>query len=65
VACSFPQRVWWVPATLLLPQQVSKNVHFKIGVRGSLEDGKVMSACISNVPHEDLLVSGSTILKHR
>ncbi|KAF6265383.1 hypothetical protein COO60DRAFT_1697920 [Scenedesmus sp. NREL 46B-D3] len=41
VACSFPQRAWWLPATLLLPQQVSKNVHFKIGVRGSLDDGKV------------------------
>jgi hypothetical protein len=41
VACSFPHRVWWVPATLLLPQQVSKNVHLKIGVRDSLEDGKV------------------------
>jgi hypothetical protein len=41
VACSFPHRVWYVPPTLLLPQQVSKNVHFKIGVKGSLEDGKV------------------------
>ncbi|WIA10200.1 hypothetical protein OEZ85_010403 [Tetradesmus obliquus] len=41
VAVSFPHRAWWLPATLLLPQQVSKNVHFKIGVRGGLDGGKV------------------------
>eukprot|EP00878_Enallax_costatus_P000136 GHUV01000177.1.p1 GENE.GHUV01000177.1~~GHUV01000177.1.p1 ORF type:complete len:376 (+),score=115.02 GHUV01000177.1:645-1772(+) len=41
VAVSYPHRVWWIPATLLLPREVAKNVHFKIGVDGDLDDGPV------------------------
>lgn len=32
--------VWWLPPTLLLPSEVAKNVHFKLGVNGSLATGK-------------------------
>eukprot|EP00877_Chromochloris_zofingiensis_P000594 jgi/Chrzof1/10535/Cz05g02110.t1 len=41
VAVSYPNRTWLVPATMLLPKSVPKNVHFKIGVQGSLENGKI------------------------
>jgi hypothetical protein len=41
VAVSRPHRVWWIPATLLLPSEVPKNIHFKIGVNGSLNSGHV------------------------
>jgi hypothetical protein len=41
VAVSKPHRTWWLPLTLLLPLAVSKNIHLKIGVNGSLESGKV------------------------
>lgn len=34
-------RVWWVPASLLLPKEVAKNVQFKIGVDGDLDGGLV------------------------
>jgi hypothetical protein len=41
VAVSHPHRVWFIPATLLLPKEVAKNVHFKIGVNGDLDNGLV------------------------
>jgi hypothetical protein len=41
VAVSFPHRPWVAPITWLLPDHVAKNVHLKIGVNGSLENGKV------------------------
>ena len=41
VAVSRPHRVWWIPATLLLPSEVPKNIHFKIGVNGDLTTGHV------------------------
>jgi hypothetical protein len=41
VAVSTPHRPLWLPLTRLLPQQVPKNVHIKLGVNGSLETGKV------------------------
>lgn len=44
VAVSFPQRPWFAPITWLLPDHVAKNVHLKIGVNGSLENGKVHTA---------------------
>lgn len=41
VAVSHPHRVWYIPATLLLPSAVAKNINLKIGVSGSADDGKV------------------------
>lgn len=41
VAVLPPHRMWWLPPTLLLPSLVAQNVHAKIVVKGSLEDGKV------------------------
>lgn len=38
---SMLSRVWFIPATLLLPKEVAKNVHFKIGVNGDLDNGLV------------------------
>lgn len=49
VAVSYPNRTWLVPATMLLPKSVPKNVHFKIGVQGSLENGKVRRVYIYEV----------------
>lgn len=36
-----PTRVWWIPATLLLPASIKYSTTFKVGVRGPLDTGKV------------------------
>jgi len=41
VAISSPHRPWFAPITWLLPAEIAKNVHLKIGVNGSLDNGKV------------------------
>ena len=41
VAVSSPHRPWFAPITWLLPAEIAKNVHLKIGVNGTLENGKV------------------------
>lgn len=48
VAVSFPHRPWLLPITWLLPDHVAKNVHLKIGVNGSLENGKVRGSNTAN-----------------
>eukprot|EP00775_Hariotina_reticulata_P010838 gene10838-10994_t len=52
VAVSRPHRSWLVPISMLLPAEVPKNVHFKIGVKGSLEAGQVelFTGRITNLP---------------
>jgi hypothetical protein len=41
VIVNHPTRVWFIPATLLLPKSFSLQAHFKIGVNGPLDSGKV------------------------
>jgi hypothetical protein len=36
-----PHKPWLLPLTWLLPDDLPNNLHMKIGVNGSLEDGKV------------------------
>lgn len=36
-----PHKPWFAPITWLLPDESPCNIHMKIGVKGSLEDGQV------------------------
>jgi hypothetical protein len=42
-----PRKPWFAPVTWLLPDDSPRNVHMKIGVAGSLENGKV--GCLQSV----------------
>jgi hypothetical protein len=44
-----PHKPWFLPVTWLLPDAVPNNLHMKIGVDGSLEEGKVRRHVIEHL----------------